>query len=217
GTSGLKNLDNTCDMNSTIQCLSATVPFSRFFTDGRWKSMINMVNQMETKGVLVLVFANILRDMWQGEGGTLAPVTFYCSICSHAPQFSGLEQHNSQGFLGFLLDGLHEDLNRILQKWNIELMPEWEAELEKLPTQIAGKQEWQIYSMRNDSLIINYFQGQYWNHMECLMCHKQTSTTYNTFMYLTMPIPTGQASKVTLPQCIDVFIKEEVMEKSDAY
>jgi hypothetical protein len=32
GTMGLKNLGNTCYMNSTIQCLSATVPFARFFT-----------------------------------------------------------------------------------------------------------------------------------------------------------------------------------------
>lgn len=30
-TSGLKNLGNTCYMNATIQCLSATVPFARFF------------------------------------------------------------------------------------------------------------------------------------------------------------------------------------------
>jgi ubiquitin carboxyl-terminal hydrolase 8 len=34
-TSGLKNLGNTCYMNATIQCLSATIPFSRFFT-GKW-------------------------------------------------------------------------------------------------------------------------------------------------------------------------------------
>jgi ubiquitin carboxyl-terminal hydrolase 8 len=36
GTSGLKNLGNTCYMNAPIQCLSATVPFARFFT-GKFK------------------------------------------------------------------------------------------------------------------------------------------------------------------------------------
>ena len=94
------------------------------------------------------------------------------SICSHAPQFSGSEQHDSQEFLSFLLDGLHEDLNRILQKRNIESTPEREAELEKLPTQIASEQEWQIYRMRDDSLVVDFFQGQYRNRMECLTCHR---------------------------------------------
>ena len=31
GLTGLKNLGNTCYMNSTIQCLSATIPFARYF------------------------------------------------------------------------------------------------------------------------------------------------------------------------------------------
>ena len=38
-----------------------------------------MVNPMGTKGNLANAFANILRDMWQGEGGTLSPVTFRVS------------------------------------------------------------------------------------------------------------------------------------------
>ncbi|KAI0832093.1 cysteine proteinase [Trametes gibbosa] len=217
GTSGLKNLGNTCYMNSTIQCLSATVPFSRFFTDGRWKNAVNMMNPMGTKGNLANAFANILRDMWQGENGTLSPVPFRRSLCNHAPQFSGSEQHDSQEFLSFLLDGLHEDLNRILRKPQIVSTPEREAELERLPPQIASEQEWQIYRMRDDSLVVDFFQGQYRNRMECLTCHR-TSTTYNTFMYLTLPVPTTRSgSKVTLQQCIDAFVKEEVMDKSDAW
>ena len=41
---------------------------------------------------------------------------------------------------------------------------------------------------------------------------------YNTFMYLTLPILTGWAmSRGPLYQCLDVFVKEEVMERSDAW
>jgi ubiquitin C-terminal hydrolase len=33
-----------------------------------------------------------------------------------APQFAGYQQQDSQEFMSFLLDGLHEDLNRVQQK-----------------------------------------------------------------------------------------------------
>lgn len=216
GTSGLKNLGNTCYMNATIQCLSATVPFARFFTDGRWKTALNLVNPLGTKGNLAYAFASILHDMWHGETSYISPFPFRRSICMHAPQFSGSDQHDSQEFLIFLLDGLHEDLNRILNKPIDQVSPEREAELEKLPQQIASEQEWQVYRRRNDSLIVDYFQGQFRNRLECLTCHK-TSTTYNSFMYLSLPVPTNKIQKISLQHCLDAFFKEEVMEKSDAW
>ena len=37
------------------------------------------------------------------------------------PRFNGFQQHDSQELLAFLLDGLHEDLNRVHDKPYVEL------------------------------------------------------------------------------------------------
>lgn len=42
------------------------------------------------------------------------------SVGRFAPQFSGYQQQDSQELMAFLLDGLHEDLNRIIKKPYVE-------------------------------------------------------------------------------------------------
>ena len=37
-------------------------------------------------------------------------------VAQRASQFSGYAQHDAQEFMAFLLDGLHEDLNRVKKK-----------------------------------------------------------------------------------------------------
>ena len=106
------------------------------------------------------------------------------------------------------------------------MTPEREAALETLPPEVASEKEWKIYKMRNDSLIVDLFQGQYRNRLECLTCHKvgclvtgadeKTSTTYDAFMYLALPVPMGK-SKVVLQQLIDEFVKVEIMEGPEAW
>ncbi|KAF8757849.1 peptidase C19 family [Rhizoctonia solani] len=196
GMSGLRNMGNTCYMNSVLQCLSGTVPFTRFFTDRR----------------------GIMRDMWQGDLPYLTPVPFRKSICAHARQFAGSEQHDAQEFLLFLLDGIHEDLNRIIVKPQFEeLTPEREAELEGMPKQLAGAHEWARYKRRNDSIVVDYFQGQFCNQMQCLTCG-QTSTTYNAFLNLSVPIPANKGvTKVSLDECIKALVGREVMDNADAW
>jgi ubiquitin carboxyl-terminal hydrolase 8 len=91
-------------------------------------------------------------------------------ICSFKAQYRGTDQHDSQEFLSFLLDGIHEDLNRVMVKEPWNPTPEHEAALEKLPVQIASDQEWCIWRERNDSLIVDFFQGQFQNRLQCLTC-----------------------------------------------
>ena len=38
------------------------------------------------------------------------------NLARFAPQFTGYQQQDSQELLAYMLDGLHEDLNRILKK-----------------------------------------------------------------------------------------------------
>ena len=70
-----------------------------------------------------------------------------------------------------MLDGLHEDLNLVLNKPPpVEYTPERESELESLPTQIAAEREWNIYLRRDDSIIVRLLQGQYKNQLRCQTC-----------------------------------------------
>lgn len=47
--------------------------------------------------------------------------TIQWTIGKYAPRFNGDQQHDSQELLAFLLDGLHEDLNRVHDKPYTEL------------------------------------------------------------------------------------------------
>ncbi|GAA5873839.1 hypothetical protein JCM8547_008617 [Rhodosporidiobolus lusitaniae] len=218
GLSGLKNLGNTCYMNSTIQCLSAAIPFAKYFTSGVYRKDVNTVNPLGTKGALANAVAELIRMLWAQQYNFLSPVTFREQICRVATQFRGTEQHDAQEFLGFLLDGLHEDCNYVIHKPPpVEMTPEREHDLETLPAQIMSEREWQIYKMRNDSFIVQGFQGQFRNQLRCLTCQK-TSTTYNTFMPLSVPIPGGRGiSKVSLMACLEQFVRDEILDKDDAW
>ncbi|KAJ7251294.1 ubiquitin carboxyl-terminal hydrolase 4 [Mycena rebaudengoi] len=216
GTSGLKNLGNTCYMNAPIQCLSATLPFAQFFANGRWKTAVNTVNPMGSKGILSGSFAKLVHSMWNGDLPYIMPVDFRKAVCHLNSQYNGSNQHDSQEFLSFLLDGIHEDLNRLLIQPTYTRTPEQEAELERLGPQIASEQEWRLWKTRNDSIIVDFFQGQFRNRLQCLTCHT-TSTTYNVFSILQLPIPHGKNSKMPLQSCIDAFFNTEILDKDDAW
>jgi ubiquitin C-terminal hydrolase len=71
--------------------------------------------------MFLVFFTLCVSGLLQPEVGTVVPRGFKAKIAQFAPQFSGYAQHDSQEFLAFLLDGLHEDINRIQQKPYIEV------------------------------------------------------------------------------------------------
>ena len=92
----------------------------------------------------------------------------------------------------FVLDGISEDLNRILQKPYIE-KPDSTDEMvhnRQALEEFAAKQ-WDIYKARNDSVVCDLFAGMYKSTLVCPDCHK-VSIIFDPFSNLTLPIPEPQ-------------------------
>lgn len=73
---------------------------------------INKDNPIGTGGELAKAFANLLIQLWKGDETSVFPRNFKTALGRHAEQFMGYDQQDSQELIAYLLDGIHEDLNR---------------------------------------------------------------------------------------------------------
>ena len=113
---GLINLGNTCFMNSVIQCLSNTPEMRDYFVKGHYLANINLQNPLGFEGKLAKCFCMILRKLWSGEYKSFSPRKLLEIVAKRSKYFSGNSQHDTHEFMSYLIDGLHEDLNRVREK-----------------------------------------------------------------------------------------------------
>ncbi|KAI8910157.1 hypothetical protein EDD86DRAFT_265606 [Gorgonomyces haynaldii] len=217
---GLKNLGNTCFMNSTLQCLSATVPLARYFLDGSYRRHLSRQNPLGSQGKIAESYASLIRSMWSENEQVVIPSSFKQVVGEFHPSFAGNEQQDSQEFLAFLLDALHEDMN-LSRRTNRQFPKEQELDSESIPEDILMKKELEQYRMRNWSIIVDMFQGSLKSVLKCLTCGK-TSTTFNMFMYLTLPIPSTNKSgmkngPVYIDECLNKYFEEEILDGDDQW
>ncbi|XP_049942018.1 ubiquitin carboxyl-terminal hydrolase 2-like [Schistocerca serialis cubense] len=207
GLAGLRNIGNTCFMNSVIQCLSNTKPLLEYLlNDGHLTDINTTVSGM--KGALIKAFTTVIQELWHSDSnGTVVNTTALKSqIQRFAPRFMGYSQQDAQEFLRYLLEGLHEDVNRVTVKPK-PILTEID---ETLSDQQKSAEAWKRYLRADDSKIVDIFVGQLKSTLRCTVCG-HCSVTFDPFWDLSLPIPvrTGQ---VRLQQCLDSFTREEVLD-----
>uniref|UniRef100_A0A8C5CYD7 ubiquitinyl hydrolase 1 n=1 Tax=Gadus morhua TaxID=8049 RepID=A0A8C5CYD7_GADMO len=183
GATGLSNLGNTCFMNSSIQCVSNTKPLTDYFISGRHLYELNRTNPIGMRGHMAKCYGDLAMELWSGTQKNVAPLKLRWTIAKYAPRFNGFQQQDSQELLAFLLDGLHEDLNRVHDKPYVELKdsdgrPDWEV----------ASEAWENHLRRNRSIVVDLFHGQLKSQVKCKTCG-HISARFDPFNFLSLPLP----------------------------
>ncbi|KAM3133391.1 hypothetical protein pb186bvf_014552 [Paramecium bursaria] len=194
GIVGLGNLGNTCFMNSALQCLSNAQALTEYFLSNRYFDEINEDNPLGTKGQLVRKYGSLLKKMWCGKNNVVVPNSFKQAVGKFQPMFKGFQQHDSSELITFLLDGIHEDLNRIKKKPYVE-----SQDSNGRPDFEVAKESWNNHTARNQSIITDLMYGQYKSNLECPnpQC-KRVSITFDPFLTVQLGIPDNKKKFIDL-------------------
>eukprot|EP01031_Cornospumella_fuschlensis_P030802 gene30802-37214_t len=197
GAVGLQNLGNTCFMNSILQCLSHTQILTQFFTSQAYLGQLNLTNPLGHEGKVACAYGKLLQDIYSNIYTKYVPREFKNVLGEFYVQFSGYEQQDAQEFMNFLLDGLHEDLNRLKSKPYVKQIKRRDKKRigdgsgyddDEAYEHIIAAESWRRYLLRNDSYIVDHFFGLLKSHLTCPSC-LSPSTTYDPYSVLSLPIP----------------------------
>jgi len=186
-------------MNSGLQCLSNTYELTKYFCFNLHKKDMNRDNPLGMKGKLADHYAALIHEMWISGTGRLAPWDVKKTIGQRVVKFSGYGQQDSCELVNYLLDILHEDLNRVRKKPYVEL-----KDSDGRPDEEVSKEHWEGFLMRNQSIVVDLMYGQLKSTVICQDCNRN-SITFDPFLTLSLPIP--RQVKLRLFVVPDTFFK----------
>ncbi len=202
---GLRNLGNTCYMNAALQCLLATPVFSKpYFGGNLYRKELCLENPIGFGGRIAWEYGNMVHSIMSANSDVFVPVSQKAQIAACNPDFAGFRQHDSQELLTWLLDALHEDLNRVVTKPYLQDPDDTDP---NVPDHELAAAFWANHKARNDSVVVDLFHGQIKSTLKCGNCGK-ASRKFDVFSSLGLPLPPEDMRLIELllhPLCAPAF------------
>lgn len=111
------------DINFTISAMKGSLikgiqGFFFYFKVPKYKQTMRLSNNLVYFFLYYLAFSNVIQELWapNAEDKIINTTNFKSQIQKFAPRFMGYAQQDAQEFLRYLLEGLHEDVNRVTVK-----------------------------------------------------------------------------------------------------
>jgi ubiquitin carboxyl-terminal hydrolase 8 len=214
GAVGMHNLGNSCFLNSIVQCLNHIEPLTQYFLGGAFAKELNTKNPLGSGGRVATAYATLLKEIWSGDYSALAPRLLKQTVASFAPQFNNSYQHDSQEFCQFLMDGLHEDCNRVVSKPYVEELEGYGMEDRK-----AAIETWNKHLLRHNSIIVDRCQGMHRSHLTCPSCGRE-SIKFEVYSTISLPLvleDKGLNKTMRVEDCIEKFLEGEQLDDLNAW
>lgn len=138
---------------------------------------------MGHKGLLAMGFGTLMNQLWSGQSEALKPMLFKTILGRCNEQFSSFEQQDSQEYLSYMIDSLHEELNLRLKKPYIA-NPESKGRQQRS----LALENWSNTLRREWSFVFHLFYGQMRSNLVCKPCGTE-STTFDIFSNTPVPLP----------------------------
>ena len=151
---GLRNLGNTCFMNTCLQNLI----HSEFFI----LKLFSKPHLLSSKTKISKQFYSLCKEVSSCISSACSPYDFKSAFGSKHSMFSGYNQHDTQEFCRILLEDMNSELNEVLHPAPYKEL----STLNKSKTE-CDKEFDEVFRKRENSLIMDVFYGQLINIFTC--------------------------------------------------
>ncbi|CAH0562345.1 unnamed protein product [Brassicogethes aeneus] len=172
GRTGLRNIRNTCYLNTVLQCFRLIPVIKTLFTAKRYYKYVTC-----DPPSLIFELGLVVEQLWSNDGGYLVPNEFYNKLCYLEPNFAQGNHEDCMEFFLVLFNAIHNDCTVPMERPDV-LTPKLEAKM----CQLSGK----------TSVFVDLFYHQVRDYRYCTNC-KSTSFNFEVDSTLMLPIPNSKS------------------------